>query len=185
MALSASVISGLADIVDDAQRTATDIVKLTEHQPDMDLADGYAVQAELSRRWQADGRRLTGYKGGLTSKAKMVQMGLETPVFGVLMVSARRRRPLSLLSKVHSYYRTAERFRNREMRYPFFAAVCMILQPDWHSSCTFRSFCWLSGAWLLKTWNLETQNLDIFSRPGSYSHPSASFPSQKKETHTF
>ena len=51
----------------------------------MDLADGYAVQAELCRRWQADGRRLTGYKGGLTSKAKMVQMGLETPVFGVLM----------------------------------------------------------------------------------------------------
>jgi 2-oxo-3-hexenedioate decarboxylase len=83
--LSASEISELADIVDAAQRTATDIVKLTESQPDMDLADGYAVQAELSRRWQADGRRLTGYKGGLTSKAKMVQMGLETPVFGVLM----------------------------------------------------------------------------------------------------
>ena len=51
----------------------------------MDVADGYAVQAELSRRWQAAGRRLTGYKGGLTSKAKMVQMGLDTPVFGVLM----------------------------------------------------------------------------------------------------
>ena len=43
------------------------------------------VQAELCRRWLAAGRRLTGYKGGLTSKAKMVQMGLETPVFGVLM----------------------------------------------------------------------------------------------------
>jgi 2-oxo-3-hexenedioate decarboxylase len=85
VALSASVISGLADIVDNAQRDAADIVKLTESEPDMDLADGYAVQAELCRRWQADGRRLTGYKGGLTSKAKMVQMGLETPVFGVLM----------------------------------------------------------------------------------------------------
>ena len=79
------MISELADIVDGAQRNAADIVKLTERQPDMDLADGYAVQAELARRWQADGRRLTGYKGGLTSKAKMVQMGLETPVFGVLM----------------------------------------------------------------------------------------------------
>jgi 2-oxo-3-hexenedioate decarboxylase len=49
------------------------------------VADAYAVQAELARRWQADGRRLTGYKGGLTSKAKMVQMGLDTPAFGVLM----------------------------------------------------------------------------------------------------
>jgi 2-oxo-3-hexenedioate decarboxylase len=85
VALSASVISELADIVDDAQRNAAEIVKLTDAQPDMDIADGYAVQAELSRRWQANGRRLTGYKGGLTSKAKMVQMGIDVPVFGVLM----------------------------------------------------------------------------------------------------
>ena len=85
MTLSASDISALADTVDAAQRDAADIVKLTDAHPDMDLADGYAVQAELLRRWQAAGRRLTGYKGGLTSKAKMVQMGLDTPVFGVLI----------------------------------------------------------------------------------------------------
>ena len=85
MALSASVISELATVVDDAQRNASEIVKLTDDQPEMDLADAYAVQAELLRRWQGEGRRLTGYKGGLTSKAKMVQMGLDTPVFGVLM----------------------------------------------------------------------------------------------------
>jgi 2-oxo-3-hexenedioate decarboxylase len=85
VALSSAAVSELADIVDSAQRNAADIVKLTDSQPDMDIADGYAVQAELARRWQAEGRRLTGYKGGLTSKAKMVQMGLDTPVFGVLM----------------------------------------------------------------------------------------------------
>ena len=72
MALSASVISELATVVDDAQRNASEIVKLTDDQPEMDLADAYAVQAELLRRWQGEGRRLTGYKGGLTSKAKMV-----------------------------------------------------------------------------------------------------------------
>jgi len=85
VALSASVISELATVVDDAQRNASEIVKLTDDRPEMDLADAYAVQAELLRRWQGEGRRLTGYKGGLTSKAKMVQMGLDTPVFGVLM----------------------------------------------------------------------------------------------------
>ena len=85
MALSASVISELATVVDDAQRNASEIVKLTDDRPEMDLADAYAVQAELLRRWQGEGRRLTGYKGGLTSKAKMVQMGLDTPVFGLLM----------------------------------------------------------------------------------------------------
>jgi 2-oxo-3-hexenedioate decarboxylase len=85
MALSASVISELAEIVDVAQRDAAEIVKLTDAHPDMDVADGYAVQAELLRRWQADGRRLTGYKGGLTSKAKMVQMGVDVPAFGLLI----------------------------------------------------------------------------------------------------
>jgi 2-oxo-3-hexenedioate decarboxylase len=85
MALSAAVIADLAGIVDAAQRDAAEIVKLTDAQPAMDVTDGYAVQAELCQRWQAAGRRLTGYKGGLTSKAKMVQMGLDTPVFGVLM----------------------------------------------------------------------------------------------------
>ena len=85
MALSEAVIADLAGILDQAQRTAVDVVKLTDSQPDMDVADGYAVQAELARRWQVAGRRLTGYKGGVTSKAKMVQMGLDTPVFGVLM----------------------------------------------------------------------------------------------------
>ncbi|HEY0520406.1 MAG TPA: 2-oxo-3-hexenedioate decarboxylase [Ilumatobacteraceae bacterium] len=85
MTLSPTTISGLADTVDSAIRNAADIVKLTDSEPDMDITDAYAVQAELARRWQAEGRRLTGYKGGLTSKAKMAQMGLDTPVFGVLM----------------------------------------------------------------------------------------------------
>ncbi len=85
MTLSAAVIAELADIVDEAQRNAAEIVKLSDAHPEMDVADGYAVQAELSRRWRAHGRRLTGYKGGLTSKAKMVQMGIDVPVFGVLM----------------------------------------------------------------------------------------------------
>lgn len=85
MALTADSIKELATIVDNAQRTATEIAKLTDTHPEMDIGDAYAVQSELCRRWQAAGRRLTGYKGGLTSKAKMVQMGLDTPVFGVLM----------------------------------------------------------------------------------------------------
>ncbi len=85
MTLSASVIAELATIVDDAQRDAAEIVKLTDAHPEMSIADGYAVQDELLRRWQTDGRRLTGYKGGLTSKAKMVQMGVDVPAFGVLI----------------------------------------------------------------------------------------------------
>ena len=85
MALSPTVIAELAAHVDAAQSTGSEITKLTDAHPDMDVADGYAVQAELLRLWEARGRRLSGYKGGLTSKPKMVQMGVSSPVFGVLM----------------------------------------------------------------------------------------------------
>jgi 2-oxo-3-hexenedioate decarboxylase len=84
MALTSTIINELADIVDEAQRTGVEITKLTEKHP-MDMADAYAVQTELQRRWEAKGRKVSGYKGGLTSKAKMIQMGVNDPVFGVLM----------------------------------------------------------------------------------------------------
>jgi 2-oxo-3-hexenedioate decarboxylase len=83
--LSAADISTLADTVQHAQDTHSEIHKLTNDFPSMTIADGYLVQAELLRRWKAAGRTLAGYKGGLTSKAKMVQMGVDVPCFGVLI----------------------------------------------------------------------------------------------------
>jgi 2-oxo-3-hexenedioate decarboxylase len=84
-ALTTSDIATLANIVQNAQDTQTEIVKLTDQFPAMTVADGYLVQDELLRRWQNAGRTLSGYKGGLTSKAKMQQMGIDSPVFGRLM----------------------------------------------------------------------------------------------------
>ncbi len=85
MALSPDAVRDLADIVQNAQDTATDIVRLTDQYPDMTVDDGYAVQAELVARWTAAGRPVAGYKGGLTSKAKMRQMGVDVPGWGVLI----------------------------------------------------------------------------------------------------
>ncbi len=85
MALPASTIADLAAHIDAAQSGSFEITKLTDAHPQMDVADGYAVQAALVARWQSRGRRLAGYKGGLTAKAKMIQMGVDLPVFGVLM----------------------------------------------------------------------------------------------------
>ena len=79
------MISSLTDIVQRAQDTASEIAKLTNEHPDMSVADGYLVQAELLRRWLSAGRRLVGYKVGLTSKAKMDQMGVKVPAFGSLI----------------------------------------------------------------------------------------------------
>lgn len=82
--LSATVIQALTDRVMHAQDHTQAIAKLTNDHPTMTLDDSYAVQDELCRRWQARGDRIVGMKAGLTSKAKMDQMGVHVPSFGFL-----------------------------------------------------------------------------------------------------
>lgn len=88
--LDTKTIAALADRVQHAQDHTHTITKLTEDQPSMTIEDGYAVQEELLRRWTARGDRLVGRKAGLTSKAKMLQMGVHVPSFGLLMSSYAR-----------------------------------------------------------------------------------------------
>lgn len=83
--IDATAIARMTDIVADAQANAHTIAKLTDDYPDMTIEDGYAVQDALLRRWQDEGRALVGLKAGLTSKAKMDQMGVTEPSFGMLM----------------------------------------------------------------------------------------------------
>lgn len=84
-ALSDADIAKLTDRIEAAQRKATAIPKLTEDFPGMTLGDGYAVQLALLRRWLAEGQRQVGWKAGLTSKAKMDQMGVRVPTVGFLL----------------------------------------------------------------------------------------------------
>jgi 2-oxo-3-hexenedioate decarboxylase len=90
MTLSPATIAALADRVLDAQDSGHTMAKLTDEYPEMSVADAYAVQDELRRRWLARGDRQTGMKAGLTSKAKMQQMGVHVPSFGILMASMAR-----------------------------------------------------------------------------------------------
>ncbi len=83
--LSREDVALLTDRIEAAQNTAQPIAKLTDDFPAMTVADGYAVQLELRRRWLAQGRRQVGWKAGLTSKAKMEQMGVFVPSIGFLM----------------------------------------------------------------------------------------------------
>lgn len=84
LTLSREDIVRLCERVEGAQTRAYAIPKLTDEYPAMTVADGYAVQAELRRRWLARGHRQVGWKVGLTSKAKMVQMGVNVPSIGFL-----------------------------------------------------------------------------------------------------
>lgn len=84
-ALPDADIARLTDRIEAAQRGAQAIPKLTEEFPQMTLGDGYAVQLALLHRWLAQGQRQVGWKAGLTSKAKMDQMGVRVPTVGFLL----------------------------------------------------------------------------------------------------
>ena len=87
MTLNATLVAGLAEHLETCQLQARDTPKMTDEHPDLDWDDAYAIQAEILRRKLARGERLVGLKCGLTSHAKMKQMGVSTPVFGFLVDS--------------------------------------------------------------------------------------------------
>jgi 2-oxo-3-hexenedioate decarboxylase len=90
LTLGAADVATLTDRIEAAQKGARAIPKLTDDFPGMTLGDGYAVQLALLRRWVAEGRRQVGWKAGLTSKAKMDQMGVRVPSIGFLLADMAR-----------------------------------------------------------------------------------------------
>lgn len=85
MALDPAIIEALARHLDLCVREVRDTEKLTDRHPDMDWNDAYAIQEAWRRLALAEGGRVVGFKAGLTSVAKMRQMGVESPVFGFLL----------------------------------------------------------------------------------------------------
>lgn len=82
MALSRQDIDALATHLESAEHDVRDVTKITDDYPQMDWADAYAIQDEIRWRKEARGQKTVGLKAGLTSFAKMKQMGVDSPVFG-------------------------------------------------------------------------------------------------------
>ncbi|MFM2119837.1 MAG: hypothetical protein RL722_1305 [Pseudomonadota bacterium] len=82
MALQRKDIEALAAHLEAAELEARDVTKITDDYPQMDWADAYDIQDEIRRRKEARGNRTAGLKAGLTSFAKMKQMGVDVPCFG-------------------------------------------------------------------------------------------------------
>jgi 2-oxo-3-hexenedioate decarboxylase len=85
MALDHKTILGLAEHLETCELQARDTPKITDEHPGMTWDDAYAIQDQILRRKLARGARVVGLKAGLTSHAKMKQMGVDTPVFGFLV----------------------------------------------------------------------------------------------------
>ena len=69
----------------EAERTGVQCGLLSLAHPGMTLDDAYAVQAALVARKLAKGRRVIGWKIGLTSRAMQQALNITTPDSGVLL----------------------------------------------------------------------------------------------------
>ncbi|WP_334154463.1 2-oxo-3-hexenedioate decarboxylase [Tepidimonas sp.] len=85
MTLDDATLGRLAEHLETCQLQARDTLKITDDYPDMDWEDAYAVQDRILQRKLARGARVVGLKCGLTSRAKIQQMGVTAPVFGFLV----------------------------------------------------------------------------------------------------
>ena len=74
----------LAARVDEAARAGTTIPQLTIEYPDFSVDDAYDVQRLSIARRFARGEERVGMKMGLTSRAKMEQVGVHEPIYGHL-----------------------------------------------------------------------------------------------------
>ncbi|MFT6899025.1 MAG: 2-oxo-3-hexenedioate decarboxylase [Paraglaciecola sp.] len=82
--LSKEQVSKLAEHLENAELQAYEVTKITDDYPDMTYDDAFDIQWEIRRRKEARGNKIVGMKMGLTSWAKMKQMGVENPCYGFL-----------------------------------------------------------------------------------------------------
>jgi len=71
----------------EAQREGKLLTSFQDHFPDFDLEDAYNIQVKMAEEYIGDGDRLTGYKMGLTSRAKQESMGISDSIYGRLFDS--------------------------------------------------------------------------------------------------
>ena len=76
--------SELAFQLDDAMLKRQAIPQITQNQKSLTLEDAYAIQSILVHRREQRGERRIGMKMGMTSRAKMQQMGVQEMTWGRL-----------------------------------------------------------------------------------------------------
>lgn len=68
-----------AEVLLEAERRAVARGPITEQWPELDLAGAYTVQYEALQQRTRRGETLIGVKLGLTSRAKQIRMGIDSP----------------------------------------------------------------------------------------------------------
>jgi 2-keto-4-pentenoate hydratase len=81
---SSDSIAKAAEAIDQARQSGSAIARVSETFGLPDPNAAYAVQETNTKRWLATGRRISGRKIGLTSKAIQTQLGVDQPDYGML-----------------------------------------------------------------------------------------------------
>ncbi|MCL6598152.1 MAG: fumarylacetoacetate hydrolase family protein [Alicyclobacillus macrosporangiidus] len=87
-------LHALAEEVASHQRSGQEMEKLTVRYPELTVEDAYRIQALCVEQALARGDRLTGWKMGLTSKAKQVSVGVDEAIYGRLLASMEMEEPV-------------------------------------------------------------------------------------------
>jgi len=77
-------VAALAERLFHAERDRRAIPRLTAELDDLSVDTAYAVQRALVGMYTRRGERIVAVKGGLTSRAKQQQMGVEEPIYGMI-----------------------------------------------------------------------------------------------------
>lgn len=78
-------IARAAEALQEAEARGKQMGLLSLSYPEMSLDDAYSVQSALVARKRASGRRVVGWKIGLTSRAMQQALNITTPDSGVLL----------------------------------------------------------------------------------------------------
>ncbi len=87
MTLTPKIAAQEARLLDEAERTATQMRQTTAQYPDLDLKDAYAIQKAWKDLKVARGEKMVGHKIGLTSRAMQQAMNITTPDSGFITES--------------------------------------------------------------------------------------------------
>lgn len=82
--MTASHLADIAEMLRGAERTGEPTHPVVETQPDLTVADAYAIQLQNVEKRLERGERLAGHKVGLTSLAMQRALGVHEPDFGHL-----------------------------------------------------------------------------------------------------
>lgn len=80
-------VTGKAKSLYEARRDRQPIEPFTDIDPDLGMADGYAIAKQLTSMLVDDGDTVIGYKVGLTSKPMQQMIGVDSPDHGPVLGS--------------------------------------------------------------------------------------------------